>query len=457
MTDTKHIEFEPVTRLEGHAKISLDVTGGKLNTCHFHIIEPPRLFEKFMEGIPAEDAPQLSERICGICSVAHHLGSVKAVEAAWGITPPEQAVKLRRLENFGEFIHSHALHLVYLALPDFLAPEDRSVLAIAAKDPALAKKGIKLRMFGQNLIKAIGGRMIHPCSAIPGGMAGPLDEKTAKQLAKEASKALATAQALVKLYFKIAKDKENGRVGYYLSNPTHYLGLHQKEIHEIYDGTLRFITPEGQTLHDFQPADYLKYIAEDAMPYTTVKYPFIRKLGPEQGNYRVGPLARLNIAKRMGSDAAQTSAEDFFELYGGRPVHDPIAYNLARAIELLSCVEQARTLIEDTTLQEENYRIPVEPKAGEGVGVVEAPRGTLFHHYRTNDEGILTKVNCLIATGQNVRTIEHAVQAKAHELLPQLLQPRPKCLNAVNSLEVLIRAYDPCISCSVHMIELIKD
>lgn len=457
MTKQKHIEFEPMTRLEGHAKISLDVTGSTLNKCHFHIIEPPRLFERFMEGIPAEEAPQLSERICGICSVAHHLGSVKAVEAAWEINPPEQAVKLRLLENFGEFIASHALHLVYLALPDFLTPEQRNVLAIAAKDPALAKKGIELRMFGQNIIKAVGGRMIHPCSAVPGGMAGPLHEEEAAKLAKQAPKALATARAITKLYFKLAKRKDVGRVGYYLNEPTYYLGLHQKGVHDIYDGTLRFITPEGKTLHDFKPADYAKYIAEDAMSYTTVKYPFLKELGPKKGNYRVGPLARLNVAKKMASEEAQGFADQLFDQFGERPIHDPIAYNLARSIELLSAVEQAIPLIKDTNLQEDNYRIPIEPQSGEGVGVVEAPRGTLFHNYWTNDDGIITKVNCMIATGQNVRTIEQGVQQKAQELLPELLKPDPEHLNALNELEVLVRAYDPCISCSVHFIELIKD
>ncbi len=457
MTQPKHIEFEPMTRLEGHAKISLDVTGGKLNKCHFHIIESPRLFERFMEGIPAEEAPQLSERICGICSVAHHLGSVKAVEDAWGVTPPKQAVKLRHLENFGEFIHSHALHQVYLALPDFLTPETPNVLAVAAKDPTLAKKGIELRMFGQNIIKAIGGRMIHPCSAIPGGMAGPLLEEERDKLAKQAPKALATARRLVKLYFKLAKQNDVGLVGYYLSEPTYYLSLHNKGMHDVYDGTLRFITPEGKTLHNFKPANYAQYIAEDAMPYTTVKYPFIKELGPDKGNYRVGPLARLNVVKKMASEEAQGFTNQLFEFFGERPIHDPIAYNLARSIELLSAVEQAILLIEDSNLQEDNYRVPVEPRAGEGVGVVEAPRGTLFHNYWTNDDGIINKVNCVIATGQNVRTIEHAVQAKAQELLPDLLKPRPESLNALQRIEPLIRAYDPCISCSVHMIELVKD
>jgi len=457
MSKPRHIEFEPMTRLEGHAKITLDVTGGKLNQCHFHIIESPRMFERFMEGIPAEDAPQLSERICGICSVAHHLGSVKAVEAAWGVTPPKQAIQLRRLENFGEFIHSHALSQVYLALPDFLSPEDPNVLAIAAKNPTLAKKGIELRMFGQNIIKAVGGRMIHPCTAVPGGIAGPLPQEERDKLAKQAPQALATAQTVADLYFKLAKKNDVGLVGYYLSDPTNYFGLHNKGIHDIYDGTLRFITPEGKKLHDFAPQDYAKYIAEDAMPYTTVKYPFVKNLGPDKGNYRVGPLARINIAQQMASDLAQGYADQLFELFGGRPIHDPIAYNLARSTEMVSAVEQAIALIEDSSLQEDNYRIPVEPRAGEGVGVVEAPRGTLFHNYWTNDDGIITKVNCIIATGQNVRTIEHAVQAKAQELLPDLLKPRPESLKAVALLEPVIRAYDPCISCSVHFIELIQD
>ncbi|MFW9934248.1 MAG: Ni/Fe hydrogenase subunit alpha [Candidatus Thorarchaeota archaeon] len=458
MSKPKHIEFEPMTRLEGHAKITLDVTGGKLNQCHFHIIESPRMFERFMEGIPAEDAPQLSERICGICSVAHHLGSVKAVEAAWGVTPPEQAIKLRHLENFGEFIHSHALSLVYLALPDFLSPDDPNVLAVAKKNPGLAKKGIELRMFGQTLIKAVGGRMIHPCTAVPGGMAGPLTEDERDKLAKLAPKALATAQTVTDLYFKLATKNDRGLVGYYLRDPTHYLGLHKKGVHDIYEGTLRFITPDGKKLQDFAPKDYAKHIAEDAMPYTTVKYPFIKKLGPDKGNYRVGPLARLNVTQQMASPLAQGYANQLFELFGQRPIHDPIAYNLARAIETLSAVEQAITLIEDSTLQEDNYRIPVEPRAGEGVGVVEAPRGTLFHNYWTNDDGIITKVNCIIATGQNVRTIEHAVQHKAQELLPELLKPPAESNKTVSrQLEPVIRAYDPCISCSVHMIELIRD
>ncbi len=456
MTKSQHIEIEPMTRLEGHAKITLDVTGGKLNKCHFHIIESPRMFERFMEGIPAEEAPQLSERICGICSVAHHLGSVKAVEGAWGVTPPKQAVKLRHLENFGEYIHSHALHQVYLALPDFLTPNTPNVLAVAAKDPVLAKAGIELRMFGQSIIKAVGGRMIHPCTAVPGGMAGPLLEEERDKLVKQAPKALKTAQAIADLYFKLASQK-GGKVGYYLSDPTHYFGLHNKGVHDIYDGTLRFITPDGKKLHDFAPKDYAQYIAEDAMPYTTVKYPFIKELGPEKGNYRVGPLARLNVVKRMASELAQGYHDQLYEMFGDKPVHDPIAYNLARSAELVGVVEQAITLIHDPALQEDNYRVPVEPKAGEGVGVVEAPRGTLFHNYWTNDDGIITKVNIVIATAQNVRTIEHAVQSKAQELLPDLLKPAPESHDTVaQKIEPLIRAYDPCISCSVHFIELIK-
>ena len=456
MSQRKHIEFEPMTRLEGHGKISLDVTGGKLNACRFHVIESPRLFEKFMEGIPAEDAPQLSERICGICSVAHHLGSVKAVEGAWGVTPTKQAVKLRQLENFGEYIHSHALSLVYLALPDFLLPDNHNVIAVAAKDPALAKKGIELRMFGQQIIEAVGGRMIHPCAAVPGGMAGPLDSAKAAALAKEAPKALATARTIANLYFKIAKEKDNGRVGYYAANPTHFLSLHHAGTHELYDGTLRFIRPDGKPLQDFKPADYAQYIAEDAMPHSTVKYPFIRSLGATEGNYRVGPLARLNVVNKMASPEAQGLAEQLFDLFGGRPIHDPIAYNLARATELVSVVEQATPLLEDSSLQEDDYRKAVEPRAGEGVGVVEAPRGTLFHNYWTNENGLITRVNILIATGQNVRTVEMGVRAKAEQLLPELLKPSPANARALNELEILVRAYDPCISCSVHFVELVR-
>ncbi len=457
MTDTKRIEFEPVTRLEGHAKISLDVSGGKLQKCNFQVIEPPRLFEKFMEGVPAEDAPQLSERICGICSVTHHLASVKAVEAAWGVTPTKQGEKLRYLENLGGYIHSHTLHLVYLALPDFISPEEPHVLAVAQKEPKLAKLGIELRMFGQKITKAIGGRMIHPCTAVPGGVAEPLGEEDARTLAKEAPKAMATARAITDLYFKLAKDKELFRIDSYSREPTHYLGLHQKGVHDLYDGDLRFVKPDGTKLRDFKAKDYLDHIAEAAMPYCTVKYPYIKDLGPAKGNYRVGPLARLNVADKMPTPIAQGYAEQFFDLFGGRPVLDPMGYHLARAIEVVTSLELAIPLLEDTTLQEDNHRIPVEPRAGDGVGVTEAPRGTLFHHYTTNDDGILTKVNILVATAQNVRTIERHVQAKAHELLPELLKPRPHCLKAVSAMEVAVRAYDMCISCSVHTIEVKTD
>ena len=457
MTDTRRIEFEPVTRLEGHAKISLDVTSGKLQKCNFQVIEPPRLFEKFMEGVPAEEAPQLSERICGICSVAHHLASVKAVDDAWGVTPTKQGVKLRYLENLGEYIHSHALHLVYLALPDFISPEEPHVIAVAQKEPELAKLGIELRMFGQKIIKAVGGRMIHPCTAVPGGMAEPLREEDATTLAKEAPKAMETAKAITDLYFKLAKDKELFRIGYFSSEPTHFLGLHQKGVHDLYDGDLRFIKPDGTKLRDFKTKDYLEHIAEAAMPYCTVKYPYIKDLGPEKGNYRVGPLARVNVADKMPTPLAQGYTEQLFELFGGRPILDPMAYHLARAIELVTSLELAIPLLEDSTLQEDNHRIPVEPRAGDGIGVVEAPRGTLYHHYTTNDDGIITQVNILVATAQNVRTIEKHVQAKAQELLPDLLKPRPHCLKALNELEVSVRCYDMCISCSVHMIELKTD
>ena len=456
MSESNRIVVEPMTRLEGHAKITLDLTGGQVRSCRFHIIESPRFFEKFLEGVPAEEAPQLSERICGICSVAHHLASVKAVEDAWGVTPTKQAVKLRQLENFGGYIHSHTLHLVYLALPDFLVPENPNVVALAAKDPRLAKKGIELRMFGQRIIQALGGRMIHPATVVPGGMAHPLNPEDAEKLLKEAPKALSTARQIVKLYFDLAK-KEVGRVGYYARHSTHFLALHRNGTHELYDGTLRFIRPDGTTLRDFQPSDYTKHIAEDAMPHTIVKYPFIRDLGPKEGNYRVGPLARLNVASQLPSPEAQGFAEQLFDLFGGRPILDPMAYNLARAIEALSAVEQAIPLLEDSTLQEDDYRAPAEPRAGDGVGVVEAPRGTLFHHYQTNDQGIITRANLIVATAQNIRTLEQDVIAKAHDLLPQLLKPAPQNHQALQELEIAVRAYDLCISCSVHLIEIVTD
>ncbi|RLF23720.1 MAG: Ni/Fe hydrogenase subunit alpha [Thermoprotei archaeon] len=439
--------IEPVTRIEGHMAITILIEKNRVKDLQVNVVEPPRLFEKFMEGKPAEEAVRIAERICGICYVAHGLAAVKAVENAWDVNPPEAAVKLRRLIHAGGFIQSHTLHLAFLALPDIISPEGikyGGVIGFAKKYPHLCKKAILIRKFGQEITKAIGGRPIHPSGIVPGGVAKPLSADIRDELLKMGREALNNAVELVDLLFDLYE--KHDILNLYPEDPTYYMGLIRGNVHETYEARLHVMSPRGDIVDVFDGNEYVKYIGERTSPHSFVKYPFLRA---NNERYRVGALARVNLAEKMGTPLADKYLTRLRSMMG-RISHNVGAYNLARAIELIASVERALELLEDEEILSKDIRAEVRPKAGVGVGVVEAPRGVLIHHYEVDDRGLLRKVNLIVATQQNVPSLEKELFQVTNELLLR----GKKLADIEHRLEMIIRAYDPCISCATHLVKL---
>jgi len=437
------VQIKPVTRIEGHMAITIDVEENKVKNLQINIIEPPRLFEKFMENKPAEEAVRLAERICGICYVAHGLASVKAVEDAWDVEPPEAAIKLRKLLHAGGYIHSHTLHLALLALPDMLCPGE-GVIGIAEKYPKLFKKAIVIRKYGQEITEIVGGRPIHPSTIVPGGMAKPLSREERETLIEKGKVVLKNAIELVDTVFDIYE--KNELLTTYPEDPTYYMGLVSHGLHETYDGELHVMNPKGNIIASFKGLDYLKYIAEDSVRYSFVKHPYLRVNGEK---YRVGTLARINVAEKFGTPIADNYLAMLRKI-AGKPSHNVGAYNLARAVEIIASIEKALNILEDEEILSRNIRVHVKPKAGIGVGIVEAPRGVLIHHYEIDDEGLLKKVNLIVATQQNIPPLERELVKVANNLLSK----GEKLATIEQRLEMVVRAYDPCISCATHLVKL---
>lgn len=439
--------IEPVTRIEGHMAITLLVKKNRVKDLQVNIIESPRLFEKFMEGKPAEEAVRIAERICGICYVAHGLASAKAVESAWNINPPETAIKLRRLIHVGGFIQSHTLHLAFLALPDIVDVENNKgegAIGLVKKYPDLCKKAILLREFGQEITKAVGGRPIHPSGIIPGGVSKPLSAETRGKLLKMGKKALNSAIEFVDFLFKLYE--KHNLLNTYPEDPTYYMGLLRNGLHEIYDGNLYIMSPKGDIVNIFNGAKYMDYIVERTSPHSFVKYPLLKT---NNGRYRVGTLARINLSEKIGTPIADEYLAKLRDMVG-RPSHNVGVYNLARAIEIIASIEKALELLEDKEILNKDVRVEVKPKAGIGVGVVEAPRGILIHHYEIDSKGLLKRVNLIVATQQNIPSLEKELFQVANELLSK----GEKLTDIEKKLETIVRTYDPCISCATHMVVL---
>ena len=413
------ITIEPLTRLEGHGKVTITLDeSGKPADVKLHITAL-RGFEQFVVGRPAEEVPRIVPRICGICQTAHHLASVKAVDAAWGAELPSAANKLRELMHLGNMIHSHALHFYFLAAPDFVLGPDadpavRNVIGVIDKAPEVAKKAIALRKFGQSLVEKTGGKAIHPVTAVPGGISKSLKEEERDEFLKEidtmieyANDGIELIKSLNEQYMDIAKSL--GVID------TWYLGLVKDGKHDFYDDTLRFVSPDGKEKMEFKPSEYLDYIGEHVVSHSYVKYPYNKKVGYPDGLYRVGPLAMINVCDAMATPLAEEARKDFAETFG-RPANQSLAYNHARLIEILEACEKVKELLNDSEITSTDVKAEVEPKAGNGVGVVYAPRGTLFHNYETDDNGIVVKANMIVATTHNVPTMEKAIQQAASEI-----------------------------------------
>ena len=447
---SKMITISPVSRLEGHGKVTIHLDeNNKVAESRFHVLEF-RGFEKFCEGRLMSEMPVITTRICGICPVSHHLASVKACDDALGVDIPPAAKKLRELMHMGQFIHSHALHFFYLSAPDFVLgpasdPAKRNILGIIEADPDLAKKAIRLRKFGQNIVERVGGRAIHPVTAIPGGMSKPLSHEDRFVTSKELDDGL----ELARLALQIGKgvfEKYAEIVPRFAAIKTKYMGLVKDGNLELYDGRLRIINEDGKRLDEFDPKNYLEFLGEHVEDWSYMKFPFYKKYGYPKGLYRVAPLARLNVVEAISTPIANKELVEFKKLGGGHPVHETLYYHYARLIELLYAVERAQELIHDDEIVSEDVRVKVDRRKGEGVGVIEAPRGTLIHHYWADDSGKIERANIIVATAHNNAAINRSV----NEVAKEFVKGGKIEEGALNMVEMAVRCYDPCLSCATH-------
>jgi len=431
------ITISPVTRIEGHAKITIHLDDdGQVKESFFHV-EQFRGFEKFSEGRMFYEMPQITPRTCGICPVSHHLAAAKACDKIAGTEPTPTAHKLRELMHMGQIIQSHGMHFFELAGPDLILgfdadPKIRNVAGIVQANPDLAIKAVKLRAYGQEIIRRLGERRVHPIFGVPGGVTKPLTPEDREWMLGEIDDHLATAQIGLS-FFKDWASQNRQVVEEFAVFPSAYMGLVQDDgALELYDGTLRLVDKEGQLLEEFDPCNYLDYIAEHVNEYTYLKSPYYKKMGYPEGIYRVGPLGRLNAASHISTPIAQSEMKIWKSLNGGKPVEGTLYYHYARLIETLYALEHVRELLDD-------------PKEV-AVGVIEAPRGTLFHQYWVNPNGQLEKVNLIVSTGHNNWAMSEAVDsvAKTYVKGPEVQE------GMLNRVEAAIRAYDPCLSCSTH-------
>jgi F420-non-reducing hydrogenase large subunit len=427
------IKIEPITRLEGHGSITIKMNKGKVADVQFNV-NSTRFFEKFLEGRLAEDARIIAPRICGICPEPHHLASVKAVEDAWKINPPGPAKKLRELLLLAKQISSHALHLYVLAAPDFLLgpfapPQTRNVVTVINKLPDAGKKAIELMKHGQELCAVVGGKAVHPVTAIPGGMTKGLKEEQRDEWIKRMDRAMELAEFSAGLLLKIVQDYWDvvTKIGVI---DTYYVGLAKNGEHNFYDGTIRVMSPSGKIEADVPSSRYVDIAGEKVVPHCYATHLFYKPAGYPNGIWRGGPLARINVVDRMATARGNEALKQFRDKLG-RPCHATFAYHWARVIELLDAVGSAKKLLEDPDIVSKDYKLEnVEPREGNGVGVVEAPRGTLIHNYWTDREGIITRANLIVATNHNVGAIEKSlkiiakqvIEDKAHE---KLKLPKP--------------------------------
>jgi NAD-reducing hydrogenase large subunit len=448
------IMISPVTRIEGHAKITIMLDdNSQVKDAQFHVNEF-RGFEKFCEGRYFTEMPAITPRICGICPVSHSVASAKACEMIMGITVPYTGNLLRRMIHLGQHISSHALSFFHLSSPDFILgwdsdPVKRNILGVAEKFPDLARRGIRLRKFGQELSERVTGKKIHIMGIVPGGMSFPLTAENRQALLDWVPEAIETTQMGIDLIKKYHQDHQQ-EVSTFANFPTMYLGTvgPQGEM-ELYDGKLRFIEADGTIAADqVDPKFYLDYIAERVIPWSYLKYPYYKPHGYERGFYRVGPLARLNVATKMKTPIAQKEFEQFKAIGQGQPVHGTFYFHYARLIELMQAVEECKLILEDSQVTQSKTQVTGRHNYWEGIGCSEAPRGTLFHHYQTDESGKLTKVNLLIATGQNNPAMNRSVL----EVAKQYIKGKDIKEGVLNRVEAAIRCYDPCLSCSTHAI-----
>ncbi len=448
----KRVVIEPVTRVEGHGKVTILLDEkNKVQQARLHIVEF-RGFERFVQGRPFWEVPVLVQRLCGICPVSHHLAAAKAMDRIVGgenLTPT--AEKMRRLMHYGQTLQSHALHFFHLCSPDLLFGFDadvaiRNVIGVIAKFPDLAVQGVMLRKYGQELIKATAGKKIHGTGAIPGGINKNLSIeerdgflKDLDQMVEWGRGALKVAKDYTVEHLELAKE--------FAAFPSSHLSLIREDgAMDLYDGGIRAITADGEKIFDHvAPEKYNDYIAEEVRSWSYMKFPFIKSLGPEEGWYRVGPLARVNTCDFIDTPEAEAARKEFMAVTDNKPNNLSLAYHWARMIELLHSIEKIKDLLHDPDLQGTDLVVKGE-RRGEAVGLLEAPRGTLFHHYKVDENDQVTMANLIVSTTNNNEPMNRAVDSIARKYI----DGKEITEGLLNHVEVGIRAYDPCLSCATH-------
>lgn len=455
---SRTVVIDPVTRIEGHAKISIFLNeSGEVDDARFHVVEY-RGFEKFCEGRPFTEMAGITARICGICPVSHLLASAKTGDKILAVKIPPAADKLRRLMNLAQITQSHALSFFHLSSPDFLLgwdfdPAKRNVFGLIEANPDLARAGIRLRQFGQTVIELLGARKIHAAWTVPGGVRSPLSEEGRHWIRERLPESLATVNLALGLFKSMLDGLLKEEIGIFGEFPSLFMGLVGKDgSWEHYDGHLRFTDSQGQIVADqLSEDDYEQFLGEAVEPWSYLKFPYYKPLGYPEGMYRVGPLARLNVCTHIGSEAADRELQELRDRSGGVPTSS-FLYHYARLVEILAALEKIQALMDDPELGSHRVRSYGGVNQLEAVGVSEAPRGTLFHHYKVDENGLIEKVNLIIATGQNNlamnKTVAQIAKQYIHNGSPDATIPE----GFLNRVEAGIRCFDPCLSCSTHAI-----
>jgi len=447
------IVIHPVTRIEGHAKVTILLNeDDSVRDARFEVTSF-RGFEKFCEGRPYYEMPSITSRACGICPVSHLIASAKACDDLASVIIPRTAVLLRRLIHMGQLIQSHALNFFYLSSPDLLLgpdadPAKRNIFYLMESHPDVARKGIRLRKFGQELIEQVSGKRIHSSDwIVPGGVKWPLSREKADYLLLNLPEAQDIAVEALSMFKSIYDSLDEGtrNLG---DIPSYYLGLVNSDNGlEHYDGKIRIVDAKGKVVADqLDPAKYFEYIGEAVEPWSYMKFPYYKPLGYPEGTYRVGPLARLNVCSKCGTPLADEELKEFRKLGKDGVVQSTFLYHYARLVEILYCIERTRELLEDEDICSDRVWAKASLNSREGVGVAEAPRGTLIHHYKVDDQGMTTWVNMIIATEHCNTAYNRALT----QVAKKYLDGRKLTEGLLNKVEMVIRAFDPCLSCSSH-------
>lgn len=460
---TRRITIDPITRLEGEAKIEIFLNEeGDVDDVFFQVVEL-RGFEKFCEGRPVEEMPRITPRICGVCPGAHHMASTKAVDAVFGVEPTPTARKLRELFYCAHMLHSHIAHFYALAGPDFIVgpaadPAKRNILGvIQAVGLDVGKKVITARAYAQKIQEMIGGKATHPVCGLPGGVSKAVSEEQREQIEEMAAFLVEFGKFSLGVFDDLIlakKELSDLITGDVYRHETYYAGMVDRNNRVgFYDGDIRVVDQGGKEVARFNPKEYLNYIGEHVEPWTYLKFPYLKAIGwkglvdgKESGIYRVNSLARLNVADGMATPLAQEAYEQMFRTLGEKPSHATLAFNWARLVEIMYAAERLLELATDTEITNQDVRLIPNDIVGEGVGCVEAPRGTLYHHYWTDQEGIIKRVNLIVATCQNNGPMCMSIKRAARRMIKKWNVDQ----GLLNMVEMAFRAYDPCLACATH-------